>query len=239
MKDEKEVALEDKIAEAQASVNGEHLVLRKEAAVFTTSFAKAYETKKLGTEVDLSGMTYRVSPREEWRQIFADAWRWYRDFFYDRDMHGRDWKAIRARYAPYVEEIRTRPQLNWVLSEMVGELSVSHTYVSGGDMGPAANPPVPAVSPGLLGADLVADPATGLYRFARIYGPTPYFTEVETPLGRPDVDVKEGDYLLAIDGQPVRVRRRTTSGCCRWARATRSRSPWAAARRTKRRAPTA
>jgi tricorn protease len=205
MKDEKEVALEDKIAEAQASVNGEHLVFRKEAAVFTTSFAKAYETKKLGTEVDLSGMTYRVSPREEWRQIFADAWRWYRDFFYDRDMHGRDWKAIRARYAPYVEEIRTRPQLNWVLSEMVGELSVSHTYVSGGDMGPAANPPVPAVSPGLLGADLVADPATGLYRFARIYGPTPYFAEVETPLGRPDVDVKEGDTLLAIDGQPVRV----------------------------------
>jgi tricorn protease len=205
MPDQKEVALEDKIAEAQASANGEHLVLRKEKGIHVTSFAKAYESKKLGTEVDLSGMTYRVAPREEWRQIFADVWRWYRDFFYDRDMHGRDWKAIRAKYAPYVEEIRTRQQLNWLLSEMVGELSVSHTYVSGGDMGPSVTPPAPAVSPGLLGADLVADPAAGLYRFARIYGPTPYFTEIETPLVRPDVDMKEGDYLLAIDGQPVRV----------------------------------
>ena len=150
-------------------------------------------------------MTYRVAPREEWRQIFADAWRWYRDFFYDEGMHGRDWKAMRAKFAPWVEEIRTRQQLNWLLSEMVGELSVSHTYVSGGDTGPSAAPPAPAVSAGLLGADLVADPVAGLYRFARVYGPTPYFTEIETPLGRPDVDVKEGDYLLAINGQPVRV----------------------------------
>ena len=82
-------------------------------------------------------MTYLVAPREEWRQIFADAWRWYRDFFYDKDMHGRDWKATRAKYAPWVEEIRTRQQLNWLLSEMVGELSVSHTYIGGGDMGQA------------------------------------------------------------------------------------------------------
>jgi len=205
MKDQKAAALEDKIAEAEASVNGDELVLRKEKGVFATSFAKAYESKKLGTEVDLSGMTYRVAPREEWRQIFADAWRWYRDFFYDEGMHGRDWKAMRAKFAPWVEEIRTRQQLNWLLSEMVGELSVSHTYVSGGDTGPSAAPPAPAVSAGLLGADLVADPTAGLYRFARIYGPTPYFTEVDTPLGRPDVDVKEGDYLMAINGQPVRV----------------------------------
>ncbi len=205
MKDQKAVALEDKIAEAEASVNGDELVLRREKGVYATSFAKAYESKKLGTEVDLSGMTYRVAPREEWRQIFADAWRWYRDFFYDEGMHGRDWKAMRAKFAPWVEEIRTRQQLNWLLSEMVGELSVSHTYVSGGDTGPSAAPPAPAVSAGLLGADLVADPAAGLYRFARVYGPTPYFTEIETPLGRPDVDVKEGDYLLAVNGQPVRV----------------------------------
>ena len=205
MKDQKEVSLEDKIAEAQVSVNGEHLVLRKEKAFYVTELAKAYESKKLGTEVDVSGMTYRVAPREEWRQIFADAWRWYRDFFYDRDMHGRDWKALRARFAPWVEEIRTRQQLNWLLSEMVGDLSVSHTYISGGDMGPVVTPPAPAVSPGLLGADLVADREAGLYRFARIYGPTPYFTEIETPLARPDVEVKEGDYLLAVNGQPVRV----------------------------------
>jgi tricorn protease len=205
MADEKLAALEDKIAEAELSANGEQLVVRKERSVFTTKLAKAYESKKPGREVDLSGLVYRVAPREEWRQIFADTWRWYRDFFYDPGMHGRDWKAIRDKYRPYVEEIRTRQQLNWVLSEMVGELCVSHTYVMGGDIGPTGAPPEPAVHAGLLGADLEPDAKSGRYRFARIYGPTPYFTDVETPLARPDVDVKEGDYLLAIDGQPVRV----------------------------------
>ena len=97
------------------------------------------------------GLVYRVSPREEWRQIFADAWRWYRDFFYDQDMHGRDWKAIREKYRPCVEEIRTRQQLNWVLSEMVGELCVSHTYVSGGDIGPTGAPPEPGRARGAAG----------------------------------------------------------------------------------------
>jgi len=203
--EEKESVLDDKIAEAEVSPNGEQLVTRREAGLFTTPLAKAYETKKPGREVDLSGLTYRISAREEWRQIFADAWRWYRDFFYDKDMHGRDWLAIRDKYRPYVEEIRTRSQLNWVLSEMVGELCVSHTYISGGDNGPATTPPEPVLRAGLLGADLVADPKSGLYRFARIYGATPYFSEIETPLARPDVDVKQGDYLLAIDGQPLRV----------------------------------
>ena len=140
MKDQKEVTLEEKIAEAQVSVNGDELVLRKDKGVYVTSVAKAYESRKAGTEVDLSGMTYLVAPREEWRQIFADTWRWYRDFFYDKDMHGRDWKATRAKYAPWVEEIRTRQQLNWLLSEMVGELCVSHTYIGGGDMGRRPHP---------------------------------------------------------------------------------------------------
>jgi tricorn protease len=205
MKDEKAVELDEKIAEAQASVNGEQLIVRRDSKVLTTPLEKVYQAKALGRDVELSGLTYRVSPREEWRQIFADAWRWYRDFFYDKDMHGRDWKALGKKYRPYVDEIRNRVQLNWVLSEMVGELCVSHTYVSGGDTGPSATPPPSALSTGLLGADLVPDPGKGLYRFARIYGPTKYFTAVQTPLARPDVQIAEGDYLLAINGQKVRV----------------------------------
>ena len=205
MKDQKEATLDEKIAEARASVDGEELVVRKDKGIFVTSLAKAYESKKLGDAVDLSGLVYRVVPREEWRQIFADAWRWYRDFYYDPGMHGLDWSRIRAAYAPWVEEIRSRSQLNWLMSEMVGELSTSHTYISGGDNAPVATPAAPAVFAGLLGADLEADPKTGLYRFTRVYGPTPYFSEIQTPLGRPDVDVKEGDYLVAIDGQAVKA----------------------------------
>ncbi|HYK90829.1 MAG TPA: S41 family peptidase [Acidobacteriota bacterium] len=204
MKDEKAVVLEDKIAEARPSVNSENLIIRKDSKVYTTTFEKAYQSRKLGKELNLSGMQYRVVPQDEWNQILSDTYRWYRDFFYDKDMHGRDWKAITERYRTYIKDLRSRDQLNWVLSEMVGELCVSHTYIGGGDTGiePRRNPPV---FTGLLGADLSADKASGLYRFERIYGPTQYFTEIETPLSRPDIDLNEGDYLLAINGEKVKV----------------------------------
>ena len=205
MKDEKAIQMDDMIAEARVSSNGEQLIVWRDNKMFATPVERAYASKKLGRDIDMSGMTYRVSPREEWMQIFNDAWRWYRDFFYDKDMHGRDWKAIGEKYRAYVKEIRTRQQLNWVLSEMVGELCVSHTYISGGDMGPQASTPPSALFTGLLGADLAADPGVGLYRFTKIYGPTPYYTEIEMPLSRPDIQVKEGDYLLAINGQKVTV----------------------------------
>jgi len=206
IKDEKAIEMDDKIAEAQVSGNGEHLIIRRENRVFATPVERAYASKKLGRDIDMSGMTYRVSPRAEWLQIFNDAWRWYRDFFYDKDMHGRDWKAIGDRYRAYVNDIRSRQYLNWVLSEMVGELCVSHTYISGGDMGPQTATPQSPLFTGLLGADLVADPELGLYRFVKIYGPTPYYTEIEMPLSRPDIQIKEGDYLIAINGQKVTAR---------------------------------
>jgi tricorn protease len=204
MKDEKRQELGDKISAAQASINGEQIILKKGPEVYTSSFKSAYDSKKLGQKVDLSGMVYRVVPMEEWNQIFSDTWRWYRDFFYDKNMHGHDWKAMGEKYRAYLKDIRSRDQLNWVLLQMVGELCVSHTYISGGDMG-APPPAAPAVTAGLLGADLVPDTKAGLYRFQKIYGPTRYYTEIQTPLSRPDINLKEGDYLIAINGQNVKV----------------------------------
>ncbi len=204
MKDEKQQEMGDKISAAQVSVNGEQLIIRKGSEVYITSFKGAYDSKKLGQRIDLSGMTYRVSPREEWHQIFNDTWRWYRDFFYDKNMHGRDWKAMGDKYRAYVNDIRSRDQLNWVLLQMVGELCVSHTYITGGDMAAPATG-TPPVYTGLLGADLVPDRKVGLYRFEKIYGPTRYFTDIQTPLSRPDINLKEGDYLIAINGRNVRV----------------------------------
>ena len=203
-KDEKEAVLEEKIARAAISINGEQLLLRQEGKFFRTTFEKAYESKKAGTPVDLSGMAYEVKPREEWAQIFEDTWRWYRDFFYDKDMHGRDWQKIGEKFRACLPDIQSREQLNWLLSEMVGELCVSHTYISGGDTSPAQ--PVQVVRhTGLLGADLVADPASGLYKLAGILGPTPYFSQVDMPLARPDVSAHEGDFLLAINGQLLKT----------------------------------
>jgi tricorn protease len=147
-------------------------------------------------------MSVRVAPREEWKQVFEDTWRWYRDFFYDAGMHGRDWNAIHAKFAPWLPELNSRAELNWLLSQMVGELCVSHTYVGGGDPGPAQAPPNPVFT-GLLGADLAVD--KGFYRFTRVYGPTPYARDLKAPLADPAPKVKEGEYLLAVDGRPLQA----------------------------------
>ncbi len=204
MKDEKLQELGDKIAEAQVSLNGEQLIFKKGAEIYTSSFNGAYDSRKLGQRVALSGMTYRVMPIEEWNQIFNDAWRWYRDFFYNTDFNGHDWKALGEKYRAYLKDIRSRDQLNWVLLQMVGELCVSHTYITGGDVGAPA-PGQPPITTGLLGADLVPARQAGLYKFEKIYGPTKYYAEIQTPLSRPDIQLKEGDYLIAINGRNVRV----------------------------------
>jgi tricorn protease len=204
IKDEKEVVLDEKIAKADLSLNGEQLLFQREGKFYRTTPEKAYESRKVGTAVELGGMAYEVRPREEWAQIFNDTWRWYRDFFYDREMHGRDWKKIGEKFRACLPDIQSREQLNWLLSEMVGELCVSHTYISGGDFSPSRSVPV-VKNTGQLGVDLAVDRASGLYQMAKIYGPTPYFSQVEMPLARPDVPAREGNYLLAINGVPLKA----------------------------------
>jgi tricorn protease len=140
---------------------------------------KAFSSKTTGDKLNLDKMVYVVRCAEEWPQIFTDTWRWYRDFFYDADMHGRDWKKIGDAYRSYIQQLPSRSSLNWVLSQMVGELCVSHTYVGGGDMGPSTSPEN-AVFTGLLGVDLKPD-ASGYYKLATIYGPTDFNRSLIAP----------------------------------------------------------
>jgi tricorn protease len=200
----KEAALDGKVRDYFLSPNGEHLLVRREADLFTGSVDKAFASKAPGEKVDLSGLVYTVDLQKEWNQIFNDAWRWYRDFFYDAGFHGRDWKAMGEKYRAYIPHLSSRAELNWVLSQMVGELCVSHTYIGGGDFGPGAAP-TSSVYTGLLGADLVPDKAAGLYKLARIYGPTDINLNLAGPLARPDIAVKEGDFLLAVNGTPLKA----------------------------------
>jgi tricorn protease len=200
--DRRDVVLNDKVREFGLSTNGEQLIVRKDADVFTTSVDRAYGSKAAGERLNLQGLTYTVDLQKEWLQIFNDAWRWYRDFFYDANFHGRDWKAMGDKYRAYIPQLSSRDELNWVLSQMVGELCVSHTYVGGGDMGPMAAPSSPVFT-GLLGTDLVPDPKAGYYKFDKIYGPTDINLGLQGPLVRPDIALKEGDYLIAIDGVAV------------------------------------
>jgi tricorn protease len=200
----KDVPLGGEVREFALSTSGEQLLVRRESDFFTTSVDKAFASKAAGDKLNLSGLVYKVDLQKEWLQIFNDAWRWYRDFFYDAGFHGRDWKAMGDKYRAYIPYLSSRAELNWVLSQMVGELCVSHTYVGGGDYGPGETPRSPVFT-GLLGADLVPDKASGLYKLARIYGPTDINLNLSGPLVRPDIAVKEGDYLLAIDGTALKA----------------------------------
>jgi tricorn protease len=134
----------------------------------------------------------------EWRQMFEEAWRYERDYFYDPNMHGRDWNKVHDRYAPLVPFIRHRMDLSYVLDQMNGELSVGHSFVFGGDY-----PAVDTSRVGLLGADLEVE--NGYWRIKRIYTSESWNPQLEAPLSQPGLKVKEGDYLLGIDGVQLKA----------------------------------
>ncbi len=192
---------ENTVSDWKLSLNREQMIAKKGNTYFAGPVARL-SAKTLGTKLNLDPMAYRVAPVAEWTQIFNDTWRWYRDFFYDANMHGHDWKRMGDKFRVLVPELNNRADLNWLLSQMVGELSVSHTYVSGGDFAPAQSPPTPVFT-GLIGADLQAD-GSGYPKLARILGPTAYDSNLTAPLSRPDVDVKDGDFLIAIDGHDLK-----------------------------------
>jgi tricorn protease len=136
-----------------------------------------------------------VDPRAEWRQMFADAYRFERDYFYDPNMHGVDWNALRDRYGRLLENAVTRWDVNFVLGEFIAELNASHTYNGGGDTEEA-----PQRGVGMLGVDW--ELADGAYRIRRIVRGGPW-DSVRSPLDEPGVNVKEGAYVLAVNGVPI------------------------------------
>jgi tricorn protease len=139
-----------------------------------------------------------IDPRAEWAQIFHEAWRIERDYFFDPRMGGVDWPALRAKYAAFLPHLTTRADLNRVLQWMANELSVSHNLVAGGD-----RPGLPKTAPvGLLGADFEVD--RGRYRIRRVLAGDPWDPEARSPLAEPGVEAKAGEYLLAVAGRDLR-----------------------------------
>jgi tricorn protease len=205
MKDQKENVLSDKIKSYDLSTNGEQIIIRKASDIYTTSVNDAFKSKGAGSKLNLSGMTYTVNAVKEWTQIYDDTWRWYRDFFFDPNMFNMDWKGLGEKYRSYIPELTSRSDLNWVMLQLVGELSVSHTYIGGGDNGNKKAPASPATYTGWLGADLVRDGKSSFYKFDKIFGPTEYNLDLKAPLVRPDIDLKEGDYLIAVNGKEIKA----------------------------------
>jgi tricorn protease len=138
----------------------------------------------------------RVNPVQEWRQMYREAWRIEREFFYDPNAHGYDLAAAEKRYAPYLEHIVSRRDLNYLFAEMLGGIEVGHLGVGGGDL-----PVIKRVPTGLLGADYKVE--NGRYRFVRIYNGENWNPQLRAPLTQPGINVSIGDYLLAVNGRDV------------------------------------
>ncbi len=132
----------------------------------------------------------------EWRQMFDEAWRYEKEFFYDPGMHGADWDAVYDRYAPLVEHVRHRADLTYLLDQMNGEMSVGHSFVFGGD-----HPAVDTSRVGLLGVDFTAE--DGGWRIERIYTFESWNPGLSAPLDQPGLDVEEGDFLVGVEGRPL------------------------------------
>jgi tricorn protease len=147
--------------------------------------------------LNLSHWTLSTKPIDEYRGIFLDAWRLERDYFYDRNMHGVNWVAMRDRYLPLVDHVANRDELNLVIAQMVGELSALHTFVVGGDM----RKPADQIDLASLGARLRRDEKAGGFVVDHIYLHDPDLPDLAPPLARPESLVREGETIVSIDGE--------------------------------------
>lgn len=178
------------------SANGEKMLYQQGASwslVSTTTPTKPGEGV-----VKTSDMEVYVDPRAEWKQMFNEVWRGERDFFYDPNTHGLDIEKAKQLYAPYLEAVAHRDDLNYLFREMVNQIGVGHTFIRGGDMNRPA-----AVSVGLLGADYKIE--NNRYRFARIYNGENWNPQARAPLTAPGANVKAGEYLISVNGRDVKA----------------------------------
>lgn len=175
------------------SEDGKKILVRR-----GTSFAiiKPDENQKFDKPLRVGEMQMMVDPMAEWKQIFMDTWRLQRDYFYDKNMHGVDWNLMKQRYSKMLDGALTREEVNVVLGEMMGELNASHTYKGGGDEEVEKKDGV-----GYLGIDW--EPAGKHYKIKNIVRPAPWDAEVRSPLDISGTDIREGDYILAVNGVPI------------------------------------
>ena len=172
-------------------------VIYKAGPVYGIAEATPGKAKVGDGKLNLSELQVKIDPREEWREVFHEAWRVERDFYWDPNMTGHNWKKIGERYEALLPWVAHRSDLNYIIGEMIAELSTSHTYVGGGDQ-----PAKPHVSVGMLGADL--EPDGGYFRISKIYPGENWNDSTRSPLTEPGLKVKAGDYLIAVDGQEAR-----------------------------------
>ncbi len=191
--------LVDEICSYEVALHGKKLVVRKNGNFYVIETSSNTPAKLDETKVDLSSWGFSLDPKEDWRQVFVESWRLERDYFYDRGMHGADWKGMLEKYLPLVERVRSRGELADVQAQMASELSTLHIFVRGGD-----HREVPQnIEPASLGAWLTREEAAGGYRVEHVYRSDPDLPHELSPLAQPGVEVREGDIILTINGVPT------------------------------------
>jgi len=193
---QKETSLSEGIDDYRLSSEGGTIIFTKSGAVSMLPSAG-------GTPAALKVTDLKVwyDPVSEWRQIFNEAWRMERDYYYEPGMHGQDWNFMKEKYGKLVDRASCRQDLTFIIGEMIAELNTSHTYVYGGDSKRRAEP----VNIGMLGADYSIDKQTNLYRFTKIYREKDWSREAWPPLAKPGVNILEGEYLLKVNNTDVKA----------------------------------
>jgi len=189
----KEIPIVDNAGSFVISSDGKKLLVNRNRLYYIIDLKPK---QKLLKELRTNELEMMVDPSAEWRQMFMDVWRKYRDFFYDPGMHGVDWEGIREKYSSLLKDAVTRWDVNFIIGQVIAELNASHTYVSGGELELAKN-----LNVGLLGIDWALE--NGAYRIARIANGAPWDSMIRSPFKLPGADVKEGDYILAVNGRPL------------------------------------
>jgi tricorn protease len=195
-KDKEESTVIEGIDGYKLSADGSTIMYKKGDEVGMID-ASAKDSK--GEAISLADLKAQFNPLDEWRQIFNESWRMERDFYYEPNMHGLDWPAMKVKYGKMLERATCRQDVQYIIGELIGELNTSHTYVFGGDIQRKAE----SVNVGMLGADYETDQANKLYRFKKIYGEVDWNIEERPPLVGSGIQVEEGDYLLKVNGQDV------------------------------------
>jgi tricorn protease len=180
----------------EISADNKKILYATRDALFIATVADKIEPGK--GKLNTDAIEVRIDPRAEWTQIFNEAWRINRDYFYAPNMHGVDWNAMKQKYSVFLPHLAVRGDLNRVIQWMCSELAIGHHSVGGGDtLYQPKNVPG-----GLLGADYAIE--NGRYRFKKVYGGLNWNPELRSPLTEPGVDVKAGEYLLAVQGKDLR-----------------------------------
>ncbi len=192
----KEEVLDESVDAYAVSADGKKLLIRSGESWRIVDVDKVDQDQN---NLPTDEIRLRIDPRREWSQIYDEAWRINRDFFYDPGMHGADWPAMKAKYAVFLPHLATRGDLNRVLQWLGSEVRVGHHRVGGGDR--LYEPE--EIPGGLLGADFTVE--HGRYRFSKIFGGLNWNPELRAPLTEPGVDVHVGDYLMAVDGVELKA----------------------------------